>query len=186
MTEVKNPDFVLDLAEACKDLPVSFIMVGNGYLKEPLQQRAKNNPRVHFLDFQNQRIMPAVYRLGDVFLMPSLSETWGMAINEAMACGRPVMASNKVGCAADLVLENKTGITFGLHDIKKCRDFLESLYKDRDRLEEMGTSGKALIQFFSFTHIVDSIAQVVKCAVSGKDDQRPLHSLLARVASLFM
>ena len=186
MTEVKNPDFVLDLAEACKDLPVSFIMVGNGYLKEPLQQRAKNNPRVHFLDFQNQRIMPAVYRLGDVFLMPSLSETWGMAINEAMACGRPVMASNKVGCAADLVLENKTGITFGLHDIKKCRDFLESLYKDRDRLEEMGTSGKALIQFFSFTHIVDSIAQVVKCAASGKDDQRRLHSLLARVASLFM
>lgn len=160
MIDVKNPEFVLELAEACKNLPVSFIMVGNGYLRESLQARAKKNERVHFLDFQNQRIMPTVYRMGDVFIMPSLSETWGMGINEAMACGRPVMASEKVGCAEDLVLENKTGITFAMGDIGKCRRFLEGLNKDRGRLKEMGTSGSALIQFFSFSHIVDSVSQV--------------------------
>jgi glycosyltransferase involved in cell wall biosynthesis len=161
MTSVKNPYFILELAKACKQLPVSFIMVGDGHLKEDLQKRAEGSGNVLFMDFQNQSVMPAVYRMGDVFIMPSVSETWGMGINEAMACGRPVMASEKVGCAADLVLENKTGITFSSGDTEKCVRFLAGICGDRSRLEEMGMSSTALIQFFSFSHIVDSVAQAL-------------------------
>ena len=161
MTNVKNPYFILELAKACASLPISFIMVGNGHLKEDLQKRSAGNGNVLFMDFQNQSVMPAVYRMGDVFIMPSVSETWGMGINEAMACGRPVMASEKVGCAADLVLENKTGITFGVGDTEKCVRFLTGLCEDRGQLAEMGVSSTALIQFFSFSHIVDSVAQVL-------------------------
>ena len=161
MTTVKNPYFIVTLAEACKTLPVSFIMVGDGYLKEDLRRRAANNRNVLFLEFQNQQVMPAVYRMGDVFIMPSVSETWGMGINEAMACGRPVMASENVGCAADLVLEDKTGITFGVRDTEKCVRYLRELCSDRGRLQEMGASSAALIKFFSFSHIVDSVAQVL-------------------------
>jgi len=51
--------------------------------------------------------MPIVYRLGDVFCLPSQGpgETWGLAINEAMASGRPVIASNKCGGSIDLLEE---------------------------------------------------------------------------------
>jgi glycosyltransferase involved in cell wall biosynthesis len=161
MTDVKNPGFMIDLAEACKEMPVTFILVGNGNLKADLQQRARGNNRIIFLDFQNQTMMPAVYRLGDVYIMPSVSETWGMGINEAMACGRPVMASEKVGCAADLVLENRTGITFKVNDIEKCTLFLKELCGDRQRLPEMGRNAAALIQFFTFTHIVDSVSHIM-------------------------
>jgi glycosyltransferase involved in cell wall biosynthesis len=161
MTSVKNPYFILELAQACVSLPISFIMVGDGHLKEDLQKRSKGSGNVLFLDFQNQSVMPAIYRMGDVFIMPSVSETWGMGVNEAMACGRPVMTSEKVGCAADLVLENKTGITFGTGDTEKCVRFLTGLCEDRGRLAEMGLNSTALIQFFSFSHIVDSVAQVL-------------------------
>jgi glycosyltransferase involved in cell wall biosynthesis len=161
MTIVKNPYFILELAQACVSLPISFVMVGDGHLKEDLQKCSKGSGNVLFLDFQNQSVMPAVYRMGDVFIMPSVSETWGMGVNEAMACGRPVMASEKVGCAADLVLENKTGITFGAGDTEKCVRFLTGLCEDRGRLAEMGLNSTALIQFFSFSHIVDSVAQVL-------------------------
>jgi glycosyltransferase involved in cell wall biosynthesis len=162
MTKVKNPAFMLKLAEACKGMPVSFILVGDGHLKGKLQERSKGNSHIVFLDFQNQSVMPAVYRLGDVFIMPSVSETWGMGISEAMACGRPVMASEEVGCAADLVLENKTGITFDVRDTGKCVSFLQSLCEDRSRLVEMGLSSTALIRFFSFSHIVDSVVQALR------------------------
>jgi glycosyltransferase involved in cell wall biosynthesis len=162
MTNVKNPYFMLELADACKHLPVSFIMVGDGHLKADLQKKAEDNRKVLFMDFQNQSVMPAVYRMGDVYIMPSVSETWGMGINEAMACGRPVMASNKVGCAADLVLENKTGITFTAGDTEKCVRFLTLICEDRRQLADMGMSSTALIQFFSFSQIVDSVAQVMK------------------------
>ncbi|HZE86370.1 MAG TPA: glycosyltransferase family 4 protein [Puia sp.] len=161
MIPVKNPGFVIDLAEACKGLPVSFILVGNGSLKPSLQKLAKGNKRIIFLDFQNQTLMPAVYRLGDVYIMPSLSETWGMGINEALACGRPVMASEEVGCAADLILENRTGITFKADDIEKCARFLQELCRDRQRLADMGNDAASLIQFFTFAHIVDSIGHIM-------------------------
>ena len=161
MTKVKNPSFILELAEACRDLPLSFLLVGDGHLKEGLMERSSDKPNIHFMNFQNQTIMPAVYRMGDVFIMPSLSETWGMGINEAMACGKPVIASEKVGCAADLVLEGKTGIVFQLGDIGKCAGFLRRVCEDRSLLAEMGRNASDLIQYFSFSHIVDSVAQVM-------------------------
>jgi glycosyltransferase involved in cell wall biosynthesis len=162
MTRVKNPSFVLDLADACADIPVSFVMVGDGYLKDVVVKRAGGKRNVHFLSFQNQSIMPAVYRMGDIFIMPSLSETWGMGINEAMACGKPVMASEMVGSAADLVLEDKTGIVFPLTDIGKCVSFLRRVSADRPLLGQMGENARAHIQSFSFSHIVDSVAFVMR------------------------
>jgi glycosyltransferase involved in cell wall biosynthesis len=109
--------------------------------------------------------MPSVYRIGDVYIMPSFSETWGMGINEAMACGIPVMASDQVGCAADLVLENKTGMTFRLDEIDKCSAFLRHLLEDPGHLAEMGSCASALIQFFSFSQIVESVYWTMSMAV---------------------
>ena len=65
------------------------------------------------------------------------------------------------GCAADLVLENRTGITFGIGDIEKCAFFLEGLCNDKSRLIEMGASSIVLIKYFTFTHIVNSITKVL-------------------------
>jgi glycosyltransferase involved in cell wall biosynthesis len=161
MTTVKNPFFILDLADACRELPVTFVLVGDGHLKEGLLARAAGNPNVHFMNFQNQTIMPAIYRMGDVFIMPSISETWGMAINEAMASGKPAIASEMVGCAADLVLEGKTGIVFRLGDLDKCVRFIREVSANRDLLLAMGANARALVQFFSFSHIVDSVGRVM-------------------------
>ena len=90
------------------------VFVGEGPLEQELRRRASGCARVHFLPFQNQRAMPAVYRLGDVFVLPSRGpgETWGLALNEAMACGRPVIASDRVGGARDLIVHGANGWTF--------------------------------------------------------------------------
>jgi glycosyltransferase involved in cell wall biosynthesis len=178
LTKVKNPSFVLDLAERCRHLPISFIIVGDGHLKPELQRRAQGISNVFFMGFQNQSVMPAVYRMGDIYLMPSVSETWGLGINEAMACGIPVMASETVGCATDLVLENKTGITFPLGDTERCRQFLEGLAGDQQRLTEMGACASTLIQFFSFSHIVDSVVRVMAETVRGNGRRRLLNAAL--------
>jgi glycosyltransferase involved in cell wall biosynthesis len=165
MIKVKNPAFLVDLAKATRDLPISFVMVGDGVLRDEVRDLATETPNILFVDFQNQSVMPSVYRIGDVYIMPSLSETWGMGINEAMACGVPVMASDQVGCAVDLVLENKTGMTFGLNEVEKCTAFLRHLKEDPEHLAEMGNCASALIQFFSFSHIVDSVHRTMAAAV---------------------
>jgi glycosyltransferase involved in cell wall biosynthesis len=84
-----------------------------------------------------------------------------MGVNEAMACGKPVMASEMVGSAVDLVVEELTGIVYALGDSRKCVDYLRRVSADRQLLEQMGANARRHIQSFSFSHIVDSVAFVM-------------------------
>ena len=77
--------------------------------------------RVVFVPFQNQSAMPLVYRLGDALVLPSsYGETWGLAVNEAQACGRPSLASDCVGCARDIIREGENGAIFRTDDWEDC------------------------------------------------------------------
>ena len=91
---------------------IVLIIVGNGALETELKQKSKGYNFIHFMDFQNQSMMPVIYRLCNVYCLPSKGETWGLAVNEAMACGRPAIVSDKVGCAPDLIKEGETGYVF--------------------------------------------------------------------------
>jgi glycosyltransferase involved in cell wall biosynthesis len=114
----KNPLLLVELAKYFPQY--KFLFVGNGELENEMKQKAAKN--VIFLPFQNQSQMPIVYRLGDIYVLPSThNETWGLAVNEAMACGRAVLVSDKVGCAIDLIKPAENGYIFqsgNLHDLK--------------------------------------------------------------------
>ena len=105
-------------AVAADDELVHLVFVGEGALKGDLQAQAAGRRNVHFRPFQNQQSMPAVYRLGDVYVLPSLGpgETWGLAMNEAMATGSLVIASDRVGGARDVVEHGRTGWIFRAGD----------------------------------------------------------------------
>ena len=82
---------------------------------------ANSRGNVRFLEFQNQSRMPLVYRLGDALVLPSgYGETWGLAVNEAQACGRPALVSDCVGCARDIVREGESGSIFRTDDWEDC------------------------------------------------------------------
>ncbi len=109
----KQPGLLLE-AFLESGTPGHLIFVGSGVLEPELRARADGRADVHFVPLQNQLIMPVVYRLGDVFVLPSRGpgETWGLALNEAMASGRAVISSDKVGGARDLVSSGVNGWMF--------------------------------------------------------------------------
>ena len=109
----KDPLLLLEAFVSC-GVPGHLVFVGDGALEQQLYARAAGRTDIHFLPFQNQQAMPAVYRLGDLFVLPSRGpgETWGLALNEAMASGRPLIAGSKVGGARDVVAEGVTGWMF--------------------------------------------------------------------------
>jgi glycosyltransferase involved in cell wall biosynthesis len=84
------------------------VYVGDGEMMNELRALL---PNAHFTGFVNQSALPAYYAMADVFVLPSEKEPWGLAVNEAMACATPVVVSDQVGAAADLV-DGKSGIVF--------------------------------------------------------------------------
>ena len=139
--QIKRPIELMRAVQMCCGSESVLIMVGSGELEEQVKAIEADNPiRFRVLHFQNQSRMPIVYRLGDLFVLPSASETWGLSVNEALACGRPILVSDKVGCAADVV-DSSCGRVFSWADPSSLLMALNELTQDRTKLVEMGRSG---------------------------------------------
>ena len=92
--------------------------------------------------------------------MPSKGpeETWGLAINEAMSCSRPVLVSDKVGCAKDLVIAEKTGWVFPSQNEELLVKTLTKIANlDKDILKEKGCNAFNYIQNWSFEKICNAV-----------------------------
>jgi glycosyltransferase involved in cell wall biosynthesis len=162
----KDPGFLLRVMNKVKDPRLKLIIAGNGILENELKNHASSNNRIFFLDFQNQQRMPLLYRLGDIFVLPSVGpgETWGLAVNEAMASNRPVIVSTQCGCAPDLVDEGKTGWLFepGERGDQKIEKLLQKMLDDRDMLNGMGEQAWQKLQTFSYSVAVGEIKKLLQ------------------------
>jgi len=159
----------LDLLQAFRaaGLPrAALLFVGSGPLDAELRAAAEGMPDVFFAPFQNQSSMPRTYAAGDLFVLPSFgpSETWGLAVNEAMCMGRPVIVSTHVGCAQDLVIPRSTGLTFEAGNVGALAAALKESFADPERLREWGANGRRRIEGFDFRHasrgLLKALAQV--------------------------
>ena len=80
---------------------------------------------VTFVGFVNQSRMPEVYAAADVLVLPSYSETWGLVVNEAFACGLPAIVSDRVGCAPDMIMDGLTGTVVPAGDIERLASAID-------------------------------------------------------------
>jgi glycosyltransferase involved in cell wall biosynthesis len=158
LVEDKNAQLIIRYILKDKQKKYTAIIVGNGEFERELKRITGNDKRIIFLPFQNQGMMPLVYRLADIFIMPTkTSETWGLAINEAMACSRPVLVSDKCGAAVDLVQEGKNGFVFSSTDERDFADMLGLFGTDKHRLRVMGESSKEIIGNWSLPKLADAV-----------------------------
>lgn len=154
----KNPLLLVEAFNQLKRRDTHLILVGNGVLEEQLKEKSHNNPRIHLLDFHNQKEMPFVYRLADVFVLPSKGpgETWGLSVNEAMACKKPIVVSDRVGCAIDLVKPNFNGFIFK-HDSEMELKNKLVLFDSKETCEKMGEESLRIIDAYNFENICEVI-----------------------------
>ena len=84
--------------------------------------------------FLNQQRIATAYAAADALVLPSNGgETWGLVVNEAMACGVPAIVSDQVGCAPDLITEGETGFSFPCGEVAALAERMRWMAEDRER-----------------------------------------------------
>lgn len=117
LVPVKNLEMLVEAFRYFPDLELT--IVGEGVLEDSLKRMAGKN--VRFTGYVNNRDLPQCYASHDVFVLPSVSEVWGLVVEEALNNGLPVIVSDRVGCHEDLVGSDH-GLVFKADDASSLQD----------------------------------------------------------------
>ena len=160
---------VITLLEAYAQLQnyqhTALVLVGDGPQKEMLQSFAQKNcseKQVIFVGYQPYSHLPKYYALADVFVHPAIQEPWGVSVNEAMACGLPVIVSDRVGAAYDLVQDGENGFIFRGGDVRSLQTVLERFFSipENEHLK-MGAKSQDIIRTWSYRTNLQELLAVV-------------------------
>jgi glycosyltransferase involved in cell wall biosynthesis len=162
----KRPmDFVNAIERArSKETKIEGLMVGDGPLRESCEEVVRrNNVPIKFAGFLNQSQIARAYVAADALILPSNGgETWGLVVNEAMACGIPCFVSDRVGCGPDLVVAGQTGAVFPVGNVAALADLLASYAGDIDRRKLMAENARQQAQHYTIDIAVDGVLQALE------------------------
>ncbi len=148
---------VFDLLESYSKLEsglrseVGLVFAGAGDAREELVQQAKRiSPgTVCFTGFVHREDLSGLYAVAETLVLPTHSEVWGLVVNEAMACGLPIIVSNVTGCLADLVDDGWNGYVVPPEDPDKLSVAINSLVRQPEVKRKMSAHSLERIRSYS-------------------------------------
>lgn len=178
--DLKKPSFIFigslvprkgvkDLLEACRILKeqgiknFSVLIIGDGEQRLELESFTQIHDLqdcvvwVGSVDYSN---IGTYFYHADVFVLPTLEDTWGMVILEAMLLGKPVLASTGAG-ASELVINGRNGYRFPANDPKSLAESMSKFIKDPDSVKQMGYNSKQLMEQYSPQSAAEFMAEIV-------------------------
>lgn len=166
LIDKKRPlDFIHAIAVASQtNAKIQGLIVGDGPLRAECEAQilARQAP-AHFAGFLNQSQIIEAYRAADTLVLPSDGgETWGLVVNEAMACGCSALVSDQVGCGPDLIVAGQTGAIFPCGDVEALSQLMLRLASDRLALLQMGANARKHLERYSTQAAVQGVLEALK------------------------
>jgi glycosyltransferase involved in cell wall biosynthesis len=159
---------IFDLLDAYQALTpeirneVGLVFVGDGPARSTLHQRAAavDPGAIHFAGFAQREHLATYYALADVLVFPTYTDTWGLVVNEAMACGLPVISSDAAGCVADLVEHGWNGRVVSAGEVGQLSSAMDELARSAELRSLMGRRSTQRIAHYSPEAWAAGMAQV--------------------------
>ncbi len=148
---------------------VELRLVGSGDMIEYLRSKYSSNNNIIFVGakFGNELIIE--YHNASALILPSSSEQWGLVVNEALAAGLPVIVSDQVGAAHDLVEGRNTGFIFPYQDADKLAGYMKLLVEDRTLYREHSkNAAKLMKEYWNYDLYTKCLKKFIQKATSDK------------------
>lgn len=148
----------------------AILFLGDGILREQLETYAHEHALdgAHFAGFVNQSELPKYYAMSDVFVLPSTYEPRGAVINEAMACGLPVIVTDRCGSIGDIVLEGENAFIYPAGDDAALARAMIRLADDRELRERMARRSVEIIGSWTFQRGVEGVKAALHYLAGGR------------------
>ena len=171
LVERKDPFALLKAHERMRHRHrAAVVFMGDGALREPLERYARehNLGGAHFIGFVNQTAIPKHYAMADVFVLPSTYEPRGAVINEAMACGLPVVVTDRCGSIGDIVLDGDNAFIYPAGDAGALAAIMDRLVDDAALRARMGRRSREIIAGWDFARGVAGIKAMLRWTAAGE------------------
>jgi len=162
----KGVTTLLKAFEKIESEDVGLVLVGDGPERSRYEVLATERglKNVYFEGNQNAEKLCEYYTMADIFVLTSLIEVWGLVVNEAMACGLPVLCSSMAGAARDLVREGINGYTFDPYNASELADKLALLLNDEVLRKKMGDQSRQIISIFTPEKYAEDLHRAIEIA----------------------
>ena len=169
-----NAKSPLDLVRAFSALPAadlasaSLVLVGDGPLATDIRAALEARPDVdsHMLGWQEPREVHRLMAMATVMALPSVKEPWGAVVNEAMAAGTPVIASDRVGAAYDLIENGVNGWIVKSREAEALSSAISRALADTARTRQMGERARVAALAADAEYAAKNLLRAVEYAVS--------------------
>jgi glycosyltransferase involved in cell wall biosynthesis len=189
MVAKKNLHTLVDAYSQLADLPHGLVLIGNGPDEKGLRSQAlkrgllvkdlkAGHPPEHarrtvfFGGFRQIDENPTLFSIADVFVLPSHTEEWGLVVNEAMACGLPILVSRNVGSAHDLVHDGVNGFKFDPENAEELSRLIRSICSNTAQRTKMGLESRRIIANWGVGRFAEGASQAIGKARLKKSANR--------------
>jgi glycosyltransferase involved in cell wall biosynthesis len=152
--------------EAGERSQIGLVFAGDGASRSQLEERAGaiNPGCVRFCGFVHREELAELYALAEALVFPTHSDPWGLVVNEAMACGLPIIASEVAGCVPDLVKNAENGFVVPPGNPEELVRAMRILLSNPAAARGMGASSALRIQAFTPEACADGFSKAVAFA----------------------
>ena len=162
------------------------VIAGGGTLESQIRKEIQSlqlNDSIDLVGFLTYKEIPKYLAGALCLILPSVSDTWGLVVNEAMASGLPVIVSQNCGCAVDLVREKENGCIFDPLDVECLKHkMLDMSSLDEETWKRMGDASKSIIAHWDLGDFRDGLYDACSYALDNpsKNIVKPVHILLKK------
>jgi glycosyltransferase involved in cell wall biosynthesis len=178
----KNLMFLIDTYSkfVVKNKNWHLVIAGDGILLKELKEltiKLKIGNMITFLGYVQYNEIPYYYSLSSCFILPSVREQWGLVVNEALACGIPVIVSNRCGSAFELVENNKVGYTFDPYDQSDLLDKMNKII-NQDTRSQFSKNSFEIISKYNLSNFGENLKKASEHALLNFNNN---HSIISKI-----
>jgi glycosyltransferase involved in cell wall biosynthesis len=171
---------VFDLLDAYSQLSpeirheIGLVFAGDGSAHQELVEQASQiQPgNIQFPGFLQREELAQIYGLAEALVFPTHSDPWGLVVNEAMACGLPVISTTIAGCTPDLVADGTNGFVIEPRDASGLASAMNTLARNPEMRSAMGRHSRQRIQLYSSDSWAEGMVKAVQSVLAEKREER--------------